>query len=221
MFLEPLLLGAYPADLLEDVAGLGLAEVVQEGDLEVIAAPIDFLGVNHYHDDNVSGHPLPPESAAYVEPTARPKASPMVGSEFVTFPSRELPRTAMGWEVNPGGLRTLLTRLTAEYPTLPPLYVTENGAAYDDTVEADGSINDVERTEYIAAHLQAIAEAIGDGADVRGYFVWSFLDNFEWAWGYNKRFGIVRVDYETQERTVKASGRYYAQTIESALQPSP
>jgi beta-glucosidase len=221
MFLEPILLSAYPADLLDDVAGLGLDELILDGDLETIGAPIDFLGVNHYHDDNVSGHPLPEGTPGGLTPTPREKSSPMVGSEFVTFPPRNLPLTAMGWEVHPEGLHTLLVRLGKEYPTLPPLYITENGAAYDDEVAPDGAIHDVERTSYIESHIQAVSDAVRDGADIRGYFVWSFLDNFEWAWGYNKRFGIVRVDYDTQVRTIKDSGKAYARIIESALRPTP
>jgi beta-glucosidase len=181
-----------------------------------IRQPIDFLGVNHYHDDNVSGRPLPEDTVAAPVPTDRPKSSPFVGSEFVTFPSRRLPTTAMGWEVNPNGLRDLLVRLTAEYPALPPLYITENGAAYDDVVDEDGRIRDLEREAYILDHLDAVREAIAAGADVRGYFVWSLLDNFEWAWGYAKRFGIVHVDYDSLERTVKDSGRAYARVIEQA-----
>lgn len=223
MFLEPLILGEYPVDVLADVAsvpGGGLATHIAEGDLEIISAPIDFLGVNHYHDDNVSGHPLPAGTPGGLVPTDRPKSSPFVGSEYVTFPPRELPLTAMGWEVHPAGLRTLLVRLGHQYPTLPPLYVTENGAAYDDTVDDSGDVDDTERASYIAAHIHAVSDAIDDGADVRGYFVWSFLDNFEWAWGYNKRFGIVRVDYETQERTVKSSGKEYARLIAGTRVPS-
>ena len=213
MFLEPILLSEYPADLLDDVKDYGLAELVLPGDLEIIGAPIDFLGVNHYHDDNVSGHPLPSGTPAGLVPTDRPKASPFVGSEYVTFPSRELPRTAMGWEVNPGGLSTLLVRLGQEYPTLPPLYVTENGASYDGDTVVDGRVDDAERTEYITAHIQAVADAVAKGADVRGYFLWSLLDNFEWAWGFDKRFGIVHVDYESQVRTIKDSGLEYARII--------
>ena len=216
MFLEPILLSAYPDDLLADVSGLGLSDVIQPGDLEIIGAPIDFLGVNHYHDDNVSGHPLRAEEPAGLVPTDRPTSSPFVGAEYLTFPSRMLPRTAMGWEVNPDGLHHLLVRLGEEYPTLPPLYVTENGAAYNDEVSEDGSIHDAQRADYIRQHVAAIADAITDGADVRGYFVWSFLDNFEWAWGYNKRFGIVRVDYQTQERTLKDSALLYASMIAEA-----
>ncbi len=217
MFIEPVVLGAYPADLLEDVADYGLAEVVLPGDLEVIHQPIDFLGVNYYHDDQVSGHP---SEKKVVVPTDRPYASPFVGSEYVTFPPRDLPHTAMGWEVNPDGLRTLLLRLSAQYPTLPPLYVTENGVAFDDVVSADGRVHDPERTAYVHQHVQAISEAIEQGADVRGYFLWSLLDNFEWAWGFDKRFGIVHVDYDTQVRTVKDSGMAYSAIIAGALAPS-
>jgi len=212
-YLEPLLLGRYPQDFLDDVAGHGFDEIVRAGDLELIAQPIDFLGVNHYHDDNVSGHPLSPGTPAGLRPTDKLGASPFVGSEHVTFPPRALPLTSMGWEVNPDGLRILLARLGREYPTLPPLYVTENGSAYDDVVADDGSVHDDQRVAYLEAHVDAVVGAIEDGADVRGYFAWSLLDNFEWAWGYEKRFGIIRVDYDTLERTVKDSGLAYARLI--------
>lgn len=216
IFIEPIILGSYPADVLDDVAGYGLDDVVQPGDLERIAAPIDFLGVNHYHDDSVSGHPDDTGSDGHSGATDRELSSPWIGSEHLSFPSRGLPRTAMDWEVHPAGLRTLLVRLGREYPGLPALYVTENGAAYEDVVEADGSIHDVDRTAYIQQHIDQVELAIADGADVRGYFVWSLLDNFEWSWGYDKRFGIVRVDYDTLERTVKDSGLAYAERIRAA-----
>src|SRR5207253_1873330 len=115
----------------------GLADLVQDGDLEIIGGPIDFLGVNYYHDDNVSGHPLSDGARPRLRPTPRAQASPLVGSEYVTFPPRDLPRTAMGWEVNPDGLRALLVRLGREYPNLPPLYVTENGGAYGGDVRSE------------------------------------------------------------------------------------
>lgn len=212
IFLDPLLRGEYPEDLLEDVSGLGLDEVILEGDLAIISAPLEFLGVNHYHDDNVSGHPLPEDAVDFAAATDRPVGSPWVGSEYITFPSRGLPRTAMDWEVNPDGLRYLLTRLGLEYESLPPLFVTENGAAYEDVLES-GRVHDLDRTEFILDHIEKVADAIDQGADVRGYFVWSLLDNYEWAWGYEKRFGIVRVDYETQERFIKDSGLVYAELI--------
>ncbi|MCW4466876.1 GH1 family beta-glucosidase [Glutamicibacter sp. MNS18] len=213
MFLDPILRGAYPADLLADVAGYGLAEVVHDGDLETISQPLDFLGVNHYHDDNVSGHPLGPGEPAAVVPTDSPKSSPFVGSEYVSFPSRDLPRTAMGWEVNPRGLLTLLTRLGRQYPDLPPLYITENGAAYEERLTDQGTVSDPQRERYIMDHIEQVGLAIEAGTDVRGYFVWSLLDNFEWAWGYAKRFGIVHVDYRTQQRIIKDSGKAYAKLI--------
>ena len=217
MYLEPILLGAYPADLMEDVRDYGLAACIQDGDLEQIAQPIDFLGVNHYHDDNVSGHPLPQGTRPSLKPTPKPGRSPFVGSEYVTMPSRGLPRTAMDWEVHPEGLHRLLVRLGREYPNLPPLYVTENGAAYDgDIVTPDGAVHDPERTQYLLAHIDAVNRAIADGADVRGYFVWSLLDNFEWAWGYEKRFGIVHVDYDTMVRTPKDSALTFAELIAEA-----
>ena len=161
MYLEPILLSRYPADLLIDVREYRLEELIQDGDLQAIGAPIDFLGVNYYHDDNVSGHPLRAGARVNLEPTTRTKSSPFVGSEYVTFPSRDLPRTAMDWEVNPDGLRALLVRLGHEYPNLPPLYVTENGGAYGgDVVGEDGRVHDPERAAYILHHLKAVEDAI-------------------------------------------------------------
>ncbi|MCS5735855.1 glycoside hydrolase family 1 protein [Herbiconiux daphne] len=221
IFLDPIVRGEYPADVRRDLAEFGLDEVsdtglVRPGDLEIISQPIDFLGVNHYHDDVVSGHPLVGADDPHLVDTGRALSTPFVGSEDITFPLRGLPRTAMGWEVNPEGLHTLLVRLGREYPALPPLYVTENGAAYDDVVDADGEIHDDLRTKYVLDHIQAVSHAIADGADVRGYFVWSLLDNFEWAWGYGKRFGIVRVDYDTLVRTPKDSAIAYSRVIQDA-----
>ena len=118
----------------------------------------------------------------------------------------------MGWLVEPAGLTELLVRTANSYPGMP-LMVTENGAAYPDVVSPDGRIHDVERTEYVRWHLAAVRDAIDAGADVRGYMLWSLLDNFEWAWGYERRFGIVHVDYATQRRTIKDSGRFYASVI--------
>jgi beta-glucosidase len=212
-FLDPILRGSYPTDLLEDVAALDFTPIIHDGDLDIISTPIDFLGVNYYHDDNVSGHPMPADAPAGMRPTDKPSSSPFVASEFVTFPPRNLPVTAMGWEINADGLQTLLVRLGDEYPNLPPLYVTENGSAWDDVPAADGAVHDTQRIAYLRAHLEAVSAAIDEGADVRGYFAWSLLDNFEWAWGYEKRFGIIRVDYDTQVRTVKDSGLAYAAII--------
>ncbi|MEO8529214.1 MAG: family 1 glycosylhydrolase, partial [Pseudolysinimonas sp.] len=226
-FLEPILLGAYPADFVSDVAAYDFESLIHDGDLATISQPIDFLGVNHYHDDQVSGRPLPPNQPPSITPVTKALKSPFVGSEFITFPSRGLPRTAMGWEVNPDGLRVLLERLTLEYPNLPTLYVTENGSSYDDPEPSDGHVADPQRVSYLETHIQAVAEAIAAGVDVRGYFAWSLMDNFEWAWGFEKRFGIVHVNYDTLERTVKDSGLAFAaiiaacRNVESATRAAP
>ena len=219
-FLEPLLLGAYPADFIQDVSAYDFEALIHDGDLAQIAQPIDFLGVNHYHDDQVSGRPVTTPQPEPIRPVAKQLKSPFVGSEFITFPARDLPRTAMGWDVNPDGLRLLLERLTAEYPNLPPLYITENGSSYDDPEPVDGTVADSQRLEYLLSHLAAVAQAIDAGVDVRGYFAWSLLDNFEWAWGYDKRFGIVHVDYDTQVRTIKDSGLALA-AIAAAARDDP
>jgi len=217
LFLDPIFRGAYPDDLLADLDARGLSLPALDGDLAAIATPIDALGINYYHGDAVSTRApettaTPVSSAA---PSARPKRSPFpVGDGIVTHP-RGLPTTAMGWEVQPEGLTRLLVRIDDEYarPAGVALYVTENGAAYADVVEDDGSVDDTERTQYLTAHLGAVADAIDAGVSVKGYFYWSLMDNFEWAWGYDKRFGLVRVDYETQARTVKTSGRTYRAII--------
>ncbi|MDF2848489.1 MAG: beta-glucosidase, partial [Oerskovia sp.] len=155
-------------------------------------------------------------------PVERPTSSPYPAADGVFNHPRGLPVTDQNWEVQPEGLTRLLNRLQADYtgPAGVPLYITENGCAYDDVVEADGSVDDQNRLEFFDAHLRAVKDAIDDGADVRGYFAWSLLDNFEWSWGYSKRFGIVRVDYETQERTVKASGHWFAQVASQNAVPA-
>jgi beta-glucosidase len=186
VFLDPMFEGRYPTDVLP-----GLADLVQPGDMDLISGPVDFLGVNYYRDYVVSGHGEP------VFP------SEWVGAEHVTFPPRDLPRTDSGWEVTPDGLTTLLVSLGERGV---PVYVTENGAAYP-------GIEDDERVGFLDSHLRAALNAIEQGADLRGYFCWSLLDNFEWAEGYAKRFGLVHVDFTTQERTVKRSGQWYAQVI--------
>jgi beta-glucosidase len=214
VFLDPLLHGRYPEDVLADTAHLGWTDVVADGDLATIAQPLDVLGVNYYHGDQVSGHP----HEDLVEPADPAHPPPFPAAEHVTFPSRGLPRTAMGWEVQPEGLTRLLLRLHREHPGLP-LVVTENGAAYDDVRAADGTVDDPERVAYLDAHLRAVLAAVGDGADVRGYFAWSLLDNFEWAEGYAKRFGLVHVDYPTQTRTPKTSARWYADVCRTGALP--
>lgn len=218
VFLDPILRGAYPEDFLADLAeielGHVLEEAVQDGDLRTISAPIDTLGVNYYHGELLSDRPAEHPLLAQA-PTARETRSPFPNGDGVFWHPQGLPLTAMEWEVQPAGLTELLTRVHREYTGERGirLYVTENGAAYDDVVQADGTVPDAERTEFLELHLGAILDAIDEGTPVHGYFYWSLLDNFEWAWGYEKRFGIVRVDYDTQERTVKQSGRAYQRVI--------
>ncbi len=232
-FLDLVFLGAYPADIVEDIrvvdadAVAALEAAILPGDLETIATRIDALGVNYYHGDLVGGRPPanPPQGGD--APTDREGRSPFPSFEGIHNYERGLPRTGMNWEVEPSGLTRLLTRISSEYaaPEGTVLYVTENGAAYDDeAVVEDGvvRVHDEDRVEFLRGHLGATLDAADAGVDVRGYFYWSMLDNFEWAWGYEKRFGIVRVDYDTQERSVKDSGREYARIIaERALDSSP
>ena len=212
-FVEPITLGSYPQDVLEDLGELWPADLVQDGDLATISTPIDVLGVNYYATQAVTagcdpGHaPVAAAQARRFDPP-----SPAVGSEHVAVVRRGIPVSDMGWEISPDGLAELLLRLHKDYtgPRGVRLAVTENGAAADDRPDAAGYVDDTERVDYLDRHLRAVHDAMERGADVDGYFVWSLLDNFEWAWGYTKRFGIVRVDYDTQERTPKASARWYA-----------
>jgi len=180
-YLDPLFGRGYPGDVWSHL-GVDVPRL-HDGDLAAIATPMDFLGVNYYSRNVVGAAPGP----------ARLRA----GAEF----------TAMGWEVYPSGLTELLLRLQRDYP-VPPLIVTENGAAFSDEV-VDGLVHDAERTAYLARHIAALADAIAQGAPVAGYMVWSLIDNFEWTRGYAKRFGLVYVDYATQRRTLKDSGRWY------------
>jgi beta-glucosidase len=202
LFCDPVLAGRYPEDVVADVAAVSDFSHVQDGDLAQIAAELDFLGVNYYFRHVVRGGA-----------TAGGEPSPWVGSRDVEFVPRGRPRTEMGWEIDPDGLYDVLVRLRDDYAGLPPLYITENGAAFPDAPAADGSVADPDRIAYLDAHLRAARRAIGDGVDLRGYFLWSLLDNFEWAFGYSKRFGIVHVDYATQARTPKQSAGWYAEVI--------
>jgi beta-glucosidase len=192
-FLDPLLLGRYP----ESLDSL-IAPYVRAGDFQLMQHPVDFIGVNYYFPERV----VQDGKATF-------------GFREVPAPDK-VPKTAMGWEIRPASFTDTLVAINNRYPNHPPIYISENGAAFVDTVESDGSINDRERTEYIQEHLAAVAEARNAGVDIRGYFVWSLLDNFEWAYGYDKRFGLVHVDYATQQRTPKASFRWYQQFVRAA-----
>jgi beta-glucosidase len=200
LYLDPLWHKQYPSDVVEDLAAQGVTIPVQDGDLDLIGAPIDALGVNFYFGTQLSGRS---EDGSILDADGAPVSRHVL---------QGLPQTAMDWEIMPADFAELLSRVGREYPGVP-LYVTENGAAFADAPNEEGFVYDVDRAGYIADHIAAVAVARKEGADLRGYFVWSLFDNFEWAYGYDKRFGIVRVDFETQQRTPKHSARWYAETI--------
>ena len=205
-FLDAALRGRYPSDVLEDLRAVLDEDLVRDGDLATIATPLDLLGVNYYSRFTVAGRRTGRASAA-AAPTD--SGSPWVGSEHVGFVDSGRPVTGMGWEIDDSGLLEVLVRLTREYPPTP-LAVTENGAAFPDEIAADGAVHDPERLAYLQAHVGACRQAIAAGVPLRGFFAWSLMDNFEWAWGYTKRFGLVYVDFDTQERIIKDSGRWFA-----------
>jgi beta-glucosidase len=217
-FLGPMLDGAYPVDLLADTAGVTDWSFVREGDERTAVLPLDVLGVNYYSSTLVRAWDgVSPRSDA--DGHGSSARSPWIGAGDVDFVPQPRPHTAMGWNVDPGGMTELLLRLHREYPH-QPLMITENGAAFDDVVSPDGAVHDDRRVDYLYRHIDAVGGAIDQGADVRGYFVWSLLDNFEWAYGYDRRFGIIRVDYDTLTRTWKDSARWYQQLIAAnTLQP--
>lgn len=216
LFLEPLFTGAYPRHALD---ALPIEEMaIAPGDLDEIRTPLDFIGINCYYRLVISAGESMPDlpfidfglrndvrsSGAHANLTA---ADFRIHS---SFGRNEGTRTDMGWEVWPRALQSMLMRLHAQYPGVP-LHVCESGCALLDRVDEHGHVADPERTAYHRAHLMAVASAIADGADVRSYHAWSLYDNFEWASGYRPRFGLVRVDFETQTRTVKASGEWFRQ----------
>ena len=198
-FLDPIFRGSYPVDLLD--RNELVAPHVRGGDLEAISAPLDFLGVNNYSRFIV--------------------AAGTNGPRLVGNPDAQ--HTDMGWEVYPDGLHDVLVRVARDYE-VPAIYVTENGAAFPDVRVHDGAVHDVERTAYLESYIGAVSRAVADGAPVKGYFVWSLLDNFEWAFGYSKRFGLVYIDFPTLERVPKDSFYWYRDLLGSrrdAPRPSP
>ncbi|WP_158842946.1 GH1 family beta-glucosidase [Saccharothrix deserti] len=208
LFLDPLGGRGYPQDVIEDTAWLGdWTSVVRDGDLDVIATPIDWMGVNYYSPTRV---------AVAADPSVV-TGGPFPGLRGVEFLPARGEVTGFGWEVDARGLTELLERLQRDVGL--PLVITENGSAFPDVVE-DGEVVDEARTRYLVDHLRAVHKAIAAGVDVRGYFAWSLLDNFEWAAGYSQRFGIVHVDYDTQVRTVKRSGRTLAKVIGANAVPA-
>ena len=194
-YLDPVLLGEYPSEL-KEIFGEAWT-VPDDADMQLIRQPVDFIGVNYY-SRSVIRHDATqlPFRAARVAQAASP-------------------HTDMGWEIYPKGFTDTLTWIKSRYGDIP-LYVTENGSAWPDAPAAsDGRVEDPLRVEYLENHLKAIHDAIEQGVNLRGYYAWSLLDNYEWSHGYSKRFGIVHVNYETQERTIKDSGRFYSRVIET------
>jgi beta-glucosidase len=190
-FLDPVFGRGYPQDMLDWWAPSApqFKDCIQPGDLATIAAPLDFLGVNYYMRALVKHAPNAPLlDVQYLRPEG----------EYTHF----------DWEVYPAGIREVLLRVQRDYQP-KAMYITENGAAFLDEVGPDGRVQDEQRRRYVERHLAACREAIQGGASLKGYFAWSLLDNFEWAEGYDKRFGLVRVNFETQQRTLKASGEWY------------
>jgi beta-glucosidase len=184
-FLDPLFKAYYPPKAWRAYGNL--VPEIKAGDMALISQPLDYLGVNYYFR-TVQG--------------PNGQISPVPGS----------PQTDIGWEVNAPAFKNLLLKLNEDYK-LPPIFITENGAAYNDTLSPDGQVHDEKRIAYLHDHLDALNQAIKAGVNVKGYFLWSLLDNFEWAYGYDKRFGIVYVDYKTLKRYPKDSAKWYQQVI--------
>ncbi|MDQ3005036.1 MAG: GH1 family beta-glucosidase [Chloroflexota bacterium] len=189
VFPHPIFLGYYHPEFEKALQSENISIDVKSGDMALISQRLDFLGVNFYSRNLIS---------------ATQEFDIVAGSEY----------TEMGWEVHAPALRRLLNRINNDYK-LPPIYITENGAAFKDEVSVDGKIHDEHRLDYLKQHFIQTRLAMQDGVNVRGYFVWSLLDNFEWGHGFTKRFGLIRVDYETQERSIKDSGEWYSKVISS------
>jgi len=209
LYIEPVLHGRYPGHVRPEM--LPPRSLIAPGDLELIAQPVDFLGVNYYAPVYLrAGDP------ADLRRYERPVPGEMPG--VVEYAPDWLERTDMGWLVEPDGLYDTLMGLSKDAPGLP-LYITENGCAAQDYVNPQGEVNDLERVSYLQSHLAAAARAIRDGANLGGYYLWSLLDNFEWGWGYQKRFGIVFVDFGTQRRIPKSSARFYSEVVRANAVP--
>jgi len=221
-FTDPILTGAYPQDLLDDTAAVTDWSFVRDGDLTAIAAPIDLLGVNYYSTVTVRlWDGVSPRSGNDGHKDMGGSAWPGAARD-VEFLPQPGPATAMGWNIAPDGLEELLVHLHERFPATP-LMITENGAAFADTVtmtDAGPRVHDPDRVDYLNRHFTAAHRAIARGVDLRGYLVWSLLDNFEWGYGFSKRFGIVRVDYDTLERTPKDSARWLQQLLRDGETPS-
>ena len=224
IFLSPILDGFYPEDVLADAAHLTDWSFIRDGDLALIHQPPDVLGVNYYSPTLVAA--LRPEDRHMLtkrwvnDPQGADEPSAWPGTDLAYSLPQEGPYTAMGWRIEPESFTELLLRIGRDHPGLA-LIITENGAAFPDLVQEDGTVHDDDRIDYLHGHLDAVRAAIAAGVDVRGYFIWSLLDNFEWAWGYSKRFGIVHVDYDTLERRPKKSAHWYRDVVRANALPAP
>jgi len=213
LFLEPVFHGQYPEDMLEHYASFKPGfSVVRDGDLGIISQPLDFLGVNYYFPSTVIDASRAAEARMAGFIVAQGEQFPDLRIKSLETPGRD--RTAMDWEIGSFGLTSLLVRVQNEYTNLP-IYITENGAAFDDYVDPNGHVLDHNRVAYLQEHISAVHDALDAGVNVQGYFVWSLLDNFEWAYGYSRRFGIVWVDFPSGERLAKESFRWYRDTIKT------
>jgi len=204
-WMDAFMRGSYPQVLLDEF-GDEILPVIKDGDMELARTKNDWLGINFYFDTRIG--------KADVANPVQFDPSTVLGLTIDSTPKGEL--TDMGWPLTPHGLKNLMVRWHKEYGSaLPDIYITENGVAYPDGPDANGEIKDLRRINYLRTHLAALSEAIAEGAPVKGYFQWSLLDNFEWSLGYAKRFGIVHVDYATQERRLKDSAKWYSEVIKS------
>jgi beta-glucosidase len=212
VFLQPMLQGQYPADLIDSTAAISDWSFVQPGDLELIQIPLSYLGVNYYYSGRVR-HVVDSESSGGGnDGHSSAGRSPWVGCADVEFLTQPGPYTAMGWNIDPDAFTGLLVELGDRYPDVP-LMITENGAAFDDEVAADGHVHDEARVDYLRRHFEAALVALDRGVDLRGYCVWSLLDNFEWSYGYARRFGIIRIDPDSLNRIWKDSAYWYRDLV--------
>jgi beta-glucosidase len=216
IFLEPVLRGRYPQDLLDDLQHITDWSFIQDGDTAITNAPVDVLGINYYSPTRVTA--ATPELRAQAgrrwvnDPMSADGASPFPGTDLAFAVPQEGPYTDMGWRIEPESLSELLLNVHSEYPDTP-LMITENGAAFPDKPGTDGVVHDADRIDYLRGHIGAVHDAIAKGVDVRGYYAWSLMDNFEWAWGLSKRFGLVHVDFASGTRTLKDSARWYRDVV--------
>ncbi len=216
IFLDPILRGEYPAQLQDDLRHVTDWSFVRDGDTAAIAQPLDVLGINYYTPTIVRASTTA-ERATWTarwsdEVIGALGGVPYPGTDLAVQVPKDGPLTAMGWLIAPETLTALLERVHRDYPGIP-IVITENGAAFGDEPGADGVVHDADRIEYLRAHVAAVHEAIGRGVDVRGYYAWSLMDNFEWAFGLSRRFGLVHVDYDSLVRTPKDSFRWYGEVI--------